>query len=150
MKKIFFLVAASVLLFACNQGGKNAANVEHSSHEHAVADEQLTLNNGAKWRADSITNNNVVYLKTISDNFRIKPFPSANDYQLLGNDLNAGVNKLIRDCKMSGPDHDALHKWLEPVLKESNQLKTITDTSVARATFKDIDERIDNYHNYFE
>ena len=89
-------------------------------------------------------------LKTIADNFRIKPFPSVNDYQLLGADLNTGVNKMIQECKMTGPDHDALHKWLEPVIQETNQLKTVTDTSVAKNTFLSIDKRIDAYHNFFE
>ena len=51
---------------------------------------------------------------------------------------------------MSGPDHDALHQWLEPVLSETNQLKNVTDTAVAAKTFKSIDTRIDDYHNYFE
>ena len=150
MKKIIFLLLGSFVLFACNQSANKTESDDHASHEHAVADTQLTLNNGAKWNADSITSHNVVNLKTIADNFRIKPFPSATEYQLLSNDLNSGVNKLIQDCKMSGPDHDALHKWLEPVLKESNQLKTITDTDAARTTFKSLDERIDAYPNYFE
>jgi hypothetical protein len=150
MKKIYFLALASAILFACNQSAQKPAGEDHASHEEAVVDTQLSLNNGIKWKADSITNHNVVYLKTIADNFRIKPFPSVNDYQLLGTDLNNGVNKMIQECKMTGPDHDALHKWLEPVIKETNQLKTVTDTSVAKNTFISIDKRIDAYHNFFE
>jgi len=150
MKKLLFLFLSSAILFACNQSTQKPATEEHSSHEHAAADTELSLNNGAKWKADSVTNHNVVNLKTIADNFRIKPFPSVNDYQLLGADLNTGVNKMIQECKMTGPDHDALHKWLEPVIQETNQLKTVTDTSVAKNTFLSIDKRIDAYHNFFE
>lgn len=151
MKKLVYLLISASILLACNQSSNKTENDEHVSNEkHTVEDTVLTLNNGAKWKADSITNHNVINLKTIADNFRAKPFPSVNDYQLAGKDLNSGVNKLIQDCKMSGPDHDQLHKWLEPVLKQSNQLKTITDTAVARTTFKSIDARIDAYHNFFE
>lgn len=151
MKKLFYLLFSASFLFACNQSSNKTENEDHATHEeHAVGDTVLTLNNGAKWKADSITNHNVVNLKTIADNFRAKPFPSVDDYQLAGNDLIGGLNKLIQDCKMSGPDHDQLHKWLEPVLKQSNQLKAITDTSVARITFKSVDARIDAYHNFFE
>ena len=50
---------------------------------------------------------------------------------------------------MSGPDHEALHHWLEPVLKETNQLKSVTDTT-ARTTFDSIDKQLDIYHNYFK
>lgn len=151
MKKFFYLLFTSTVLFACGQNSNKTEAEDHAHHEAAtVTDTALSLNNGAKWKADSVTNKNVVNIKTIADNFRIKPFPSANDYHLLGADLNGGIQKMIQECKMSGPDHDALHKWLEPVLSETNQLKTITDTSMARKTFKSIDERIDAYHNFFE
>lgn len=147
MKKLFFLLCCAAIFFACNQSTTENKPDEHADHAHAT---ELTLNNGAKWKADSITNHNVVALKTVSDNFRIKPFPSVNDYQMLGNDLNNSLNTMIQQCKMTGSDHDALHQWLDPILKGTNQLKTITDTTVARTTFKSIDSRIDAYHNYFE
>ena len=150
MKNLFYLLLSIIILSACNQGSNKTITDDSVIHENADIDTVLTLNNDAKWKTDSITDHNVVNLKTIADNFRIKPFPSVTDYQLLGNDLNGGVNKLIHDCKMSGPAHDALHKWLEPVLSQTNHLKTITDTSVARTTFKSIDARIDAYHTFFE
>ncbi len=149
MKKLFYLLAVIVISFACNSGsGKNDEDV-HATHETA-ADTALSLNNGARWNADSVTTHNVVNMKTIADNFRIKPFPSLTDYQLLGADLSNGVNKLIKDCKMSGRDHDELHKWLEPVLKESNNLKTVADTATGRNLFRSLDGRIDAYNNYFQ
>ena len=149
MKKTVFLFLCVAFLFACNQSSDNTKVDEHADHSHAETT-ALTLNNGAKWKADSITNHNVVSLKTIADNFRIKPFRSANDYQVLGADLSNGLNKMIQECKMSGPEHDALHQWLEPVLSETNQLKKVTDTAVSAKTFKSIDRRIDDYNNYFE
>ena len=149
MKKTVFLFLCVAFLFACNQSSDNNKVDEHADHSHAETT-VLTLNNGAKWKADSITNHNVVGLKTIADNFRIKPFPSANDYQVLGADLSNGLNKMIQECKMSGPEHDALHQWLEPVLSETNQLKKVTDKAVSAKTFKSIDRRIDDYNNYFE
>ena len=88
--------------------------------------------------------------KYIVDNFRIKPLPSANDYKTLSIDLNNGLNKMIQQCKMTGPDHEALHHWLEPILKETNDLKNITDTTISASTFKFIDTRLDIYNNYFE
>ena len=110
---------------------------EHDSHGQAQSTE-LSLNNGAKWKADSITNRNVIDLRTIADNFRIQPFPSLNEYQILSNDLNNALNKMIQECKMTGPDHEALHHW-GPILKETDQLKKIADTAIARKTFKNID-----------
>lgn len=149
MKKILFVLGFCAFLFACNQGSDKTETDESADHVHdeSVA---LTLNNGAKWKADSITNHNIVNLKTIADNFRIKPFPSMNDYQVLSGDLKNGLNQMIQECKMKGPDHDALHHWLEPVLKETNELKDAADTTAGHTIFKSIDKQIDDYHNYFE
>lgn len=149
MKKILFVLGFCAFLFACNQGSDKTATDESADHVHSES-VALTLNNGAKWKADSITNHNVINLKTIADNFRIKPFPSMNDYQILSGDLKNSLNKMIQECKMKGPDHDALHHWLEPVLKETNELKDAADTTIGRTVFKSIDKQIDDYHNYFE
>jgi hypothetical protein len=149
MKRIIFGLLFSSFLFGCNQ---NSEEADHHAHEDTsgVQQTQLTLNNGAKWKADSITNQNVVILKTIADNFKIKPFPSSNDYQTLSGDLSNALNQMIQQCKMTGPDHEALHHWLEPVLEKNKELKNTSDTANAKRIFVSIDQRIDDYPNYFE
>ncbi len=137
------------LLSACNQSSDKAEPGEHAGHNQDQA-AALSLNNGAKWQADSVTTNNVAYLKNIANNFKTKPHHLVNDYQALSTDLNNALNKMIQQCKMTGPDHEALHHWLEPILKETNELKNITDTTIAGSTFKAIDMRLDVYNNYFE
>jgi len=137
------------LLSACNQSSNKAESNEHVSHDQDQTTE-LSLNNGAKWQADSVTTNNVAYLKKIADNFRTKPHHLVNDYKALSTDLNNALNKMIQQCKMTGPDHEALHHWLEPILEETNELKNITDTTIAGSIFKSIDTRLDIYNNYFE
>lgn len=149
MKRIKFLLVCASLLFACNQSADKTADNGQAGHEQHQ-DTVLSLNNGAKWKADSVTNHNVVRLKTTADMFRVEPFPSINNYQVLGNDLSNDVDTLIQQCKMKGDEHEALHKWLEPVLNLSGQLKNTTDTSKARQIFKSVDTRIDAYRNYFE
>lgn len=154
MKKILGILFIANLLLACN----TASDKEHSkdinavkdSHEHMEKVSELVLNNGAKWEADSITNHNVIRLKTTADMFRVQPFPSVNNYQLLGKDLSGDLDILIQQCKMKGDTHEALHKWLEPVLNFTNQLKNITDTAEARQIFNSVDSRIDDYRNFFE
>jgi hypothetical protein len=152
MKKSIFLflcTAILVILFACNQSSKNAEANERGNHAEAQT-KGLMLNNGAKWQSDSSTNRNVTDLRTIADNFKIPPHPSLNEYHILGRDLSNSLNKMIQECRMKGPDHDALHHWLEPVLKGSNQLKDITDTTTGRTTFDSINKQLDIYHNYFK
>ncbi len=149
LKKIISLIICVALLTACNQSSNRNEPKEnsHTAEETATA---LTLDNGAKWQADSSTNHHVTDLRTIANMFKVQPNPSLKEYQILGNDLGNSLNEMIQDCKMTGPDHEALHKWLEPVLNESNQLKNVIDTTTARVTFNLIDKRLDEYHNYFE
>jgi hypothetical protein len=64
MKKILFVLVCCAFLFACNQGSNKTTMDERADHTHSE-NVALTLNNGAKWKVDSITNHNVVNLKTI-------------------------------------------------------------------------------------
>ncbi|MEP6465099.1 MAG: hypothetical protein ABJB05_02285 [Parafilimonas sp.] len=149
MKQLKFLLVCAIIFSACNQSTDKTADNGQTGQEQNQ-DTALSLNNGAKWRADSITNHNVVRLKTTADMFKVEPFPSINNYQVLGNDLSNDVDTLLQQCKMKGDDHTALHKWLEPILGLSNQLKNETDTAAAKQVFKSVDARIDAYRNYFE
>ena len=149
MKKNLFIVLCISILFSCNQSSDKSES--HSNDSHSMsADTTLTLNNGAKWTADSITNHNVIRLRVTANMFRVEPFPSLSNYQVLGNDLGSDVDTLLQQCKMKGADHDALHKWLEPILSQSNQLKNITDTTAARKIFSSVDGRINSYDQYFQ
>ncbi len=150
MKKIVYLFIGMTLLFSCNQGNNKQRAENNTGSIQAVDDTSLTLNNGDKWKADSSTYSNVMDLKNTSDMFKIQPFPSLNEYHILGNDLIKEINKMIHECKMTGPDHEALHKWLEPILENANQLKTLSDTAAAKLIFQVIDARIYEYRNYFE
>lgn len=143
---VFVLIAG--VLISCNSS--TPAVHEEAHHEHGVAATTLTLNNGQKWKADAATNNNVASLKNAAEIFSSNSTPAINNYQALGNELGEGLNKMIRECKMSGPDHDALHLWLEPVIQESNELKKISDTTRAREIFYSLKERIEAYQKFFE
>jgi hypothetical protein len=149
MKTKVFIFLCAVALFACNQ---SANNTESQSDEinSSMTDTAMAFNNGVKWKADSITNHNVILLKNTADMFRVKPFPALATYQLLGSDLSGDVNTMIQQCKMKGDAHEALHKWLSPILSQSNQLKNVTDTAVARKVFDNVGRRIDAYYQYFE
>ena len=147
MRKTFQLLSFSLLLLACNSSINKTE--EHAEHSHSETT-NLALNNGAKWKADAITNNNVLDIKAIANNFKIKPSPSVSDYRLLSSDLKNGVDKMIKECKMTGPDHEALHQWLNPVLKNINELKSVSDTTGGSFIFKSLDKQLDDYHHYFE
>jgi len=149
MKKTLFILAFASFLFACNSDSGKKETIEseiHQGHDTSA----LSLNNGAKWKADSITNANVGKLKRMTDSFKINSFPAVAEYRLLGDDLSNGLNIMIQECKMTGPDHEALHHWLEPILSETKELKNTSDTAKGRTIFNSLDKNIDSYNTYFE
>lgn len=153
MKKLLGLIAASAIL-ACNAPTDKEQHTDSTTvtteQQHDAASAELALNNGNKWKADSVTTHNVVSLKNTADMFRVNPTPALANYQLLGADLTNNLDTLVRQCRMKGADHDALHKWLEPVMSLTSQLKTVSDTAKAREIFRTLDGKIDAYRTYFE
>lgn len=151
MKRILMLLLCLSSLLACNhdEPNKEKGDTTEHNHQHSEAP-MLTLNNGAKWNSDESTNKNVSELETIIHRWHGNTNKVLPDYQTAGNELQAGLDKMIRECRMKGPDHDALHLWLEPLLKNVRDLKKASREKEAAAVFHQIDERIKNYHQYFE
>ena len=156
MKQLFYILLSAIFLVACNQA--NEAPVK-DDHDHAATaatetkaqDENLlTLNNGAKWKSDLNTDKNVKALKTVAEDFKTKENPGVDDYHTVANNLGDGLSTMINECKMKGADHDALHHWLEPLLKENKDLKATTDTTMGKTLFNSINTRLNAYQDYFE
>lgn len=149
MKTNLLIILCVSFLVSCNQSTKNSES--HGDDAHSMTnDTTMTLNNGAKWKVDSITTHNVIPMKVTANMFKVEPFPSLENYQILGNDLGHDADTMIQQCKMTGADHEALHKWLSPIINQSAQLKNITDTAEARKIFVSIDRRINAFQQYFE
>lgn len=156
MKRIFFIL--TVLFFVACTGGTDPGTFdEHAGHSHEeelkAADEQqdlLVLNDGNKWKVDANTGKNIKEIEKIIADFKTINAPSTEDYQELNGALARALNKTIQQCTMTGADHDALHYWMAPILKENPKLKDITTAEKSKATFDLIDNRIQLYHQYFE
>ncbi len=151
MKKIFAVVVLSFILWGCsNQGhseNKGADTAAESGHQHETNMGNPGLNNGAKWKADTATLSNVALLKTIVSTSKND---SPENYILTAAEFQDGLNKMIQDCNMKGPGHDALHRWLEPLLEETNVLKSATKVENARETLHKIEEQLNLFTQYFE
>jgi NADH dehydrogenase len=148
---VFILVTG--FLMACNnsenkeikpQPEPTAEHDTHQQHEDAI---ELSLNNGAKWKADNSTNKNVSALNNIV--ISAKPV-TAEDYQNLGRSLQSGIDKMISECRMQGPDHEALHHWLEPLIEKNKKLQATKTIDEGTKTFDLIKKQINLYPNFFE
>ena len=153
------LHAAAIVLLAagflagCQPRNDNKDGTSENIHNQANVDSEkesssgLTLNNGAKWKADSITNFNVSALTKISA--AQKP-SSLEEYHTTGKLIQDALNKLLQDCRMKGPDHEALHHWIEPLLETNNHLVDSKNTGEAVDIFLREQKQINIYPQYFE
>ena len=149
MKKIFFILCSTAFFLSCNQSSNQKEPVENHNHNDSVSTE-LTLNNGAKWQADSSTNRHLAGIKTMANMFKVAPFPTADRYQMLGSDIQAKLDTMVQDCTLKGAPDEALHKWMLPILHQSRELQNITDTAQAKPIFDSLDQRINIYYDFFE
>lgn len=152
------LLAFSLVLFAaCNNAAEtekamDVTKVEtpgahaHEEHHEATA---LSLNNGAKWQTDKNTRTHAAQLNALVDDFTKSTSAELNNYYAFADMVQDELNGLINDCKMKGPEHDALHVWLEPVLKETNNIKTATTIEGAKQATEKLTENVRKFNQYF-
>ena len=62
--------------------------------------------------------------------------------------LQIRIDTLVQQCKMKGPDHDALHVWLEQVLHDLQEVKAGDhDYQKSYAALK---RDVENFYVFFE
>jgi len=117
-----------------------------SRSQQEKASEELVLNNGTKWKIDQATGNNIAHLRQVAK--KINGYTLADLHQK-GAMLQAGIDQMIKECRMKGPDHLALHQWLKPLMEEVAQLNRATNPASAQGHFNQIRKRLALFHQYF-
>ncbi|MEP6612371.1 MAG: hypothetical protein ABJA76_10815 [Mucilaginibacter sp.] len=141
MKKLTLIFLLTAAFFAGNAQGLS---------QHEPASEKLVLDNGAKWKVDKITSDNVANLQQTVKATNGKSVKSLKGYHMAGVALQNGITKMIRECRMKGPDHLALHKWLEPLMEKVSKLSRASDVTVAAQLLDAIKARLNLYNQYFQ
>lgn len=146
------VVTCAALFMACQPAEhKHTETTEQvtapDTHQEQEAAATLSLNNGAKWKADSITNVNVSAIKAVIT--KVNPATVA-DYQAAGKELQAGITKMVSECRMKGADHDALHHWLEPLMETNKKMSAVVSAEEGKELFGVIRKQIEKYSTYFE
>lgn len=155
--KLAICVLLAFSFAACNQTQKNeqqtsamedhANHDEHDGHQHSHA--ALSLNNGEKWASDISTRAHATAMIEKSEAFTKSEKTAISDYQNLANEMQVELNKLVADCKMDGPDHDALHLWLEPVVAEMKSLKEVQSEEEGKAHAEKLNTNLQEFNKYF-
>lgn len=142
------------MLLACvnilNAKNSSTINPLAGTHQHKISSEKLVLNNGAKWKVDHATNGNVNNLKHIFNRFNSGTDRSLKAYKKVGDDLQNGLVKMIKECRMQGPGHLALHKWLEPMIAQVAKLKQASIKAAAAHPVNAIRIQLNRYNQFFE
>lgn len=155
LSKSLLFIPTVVFVMACQNSPTPKTAATSAMHEHLEEDDhlsngQLTLNNGAKWKADKSTNEHAAVLEKLANDFTAINTPDIKT----GKDFSANVEKetasLVSACKMTGDDHEKLHIWLAGVLHDVDMVKQATDQKSVEIAGTRLASSILSYHQYFE
>ena len=152
LRLLYYLL--SVLIISCN----NNTNIEERAqepipeqhHHHEVLSDSVNLNQGNKWRSDAVTNENISSFQHIVEQVKQIKDPGLQEYNDAGTKMQKQLDKLISECRMKGPDHEALHKWLAPLFNSVSSLMKSRDKMEASQLIDEIYSHVNSYKNYFE
>lgn len=153
------ILALAPLLFSCNSSGDKtvktadtaikAKHKEHESGHEQLSASALSLNNGAKWQTDENTRIHVTRLIDSLHAFNAKPNSDHNAYHAFAASMQRDMDSLIRDCRMKGPDHEALHLWLHPVLQDIKDLVSTVTAEEGKESTAMLGRDIEKFNQYF-
>jgi hypothetical protein len=152
MKNNLLYLLFAWTIFSCNESTPSVPESDKSEHvrHDVISTDSLNLNNGKKWRSDTITKENVSSLQAIVQETMAISNPGLKEYNTAGIRLKNQLDKLINECRMKGPDHEALHKWLAPLFNNVSALVKAKDSKEASKLMGDIHMHLNTFNTYFE
>ena len=149
MNKTFLLILGLFLMASCNERTANkeadqkesvtsdtTTKEKETSAEHEHNEATLMLNNGKKWKMDDSTRLNIAALNNILSGGEEKTYVLKS--------VRAQTDKLVRECRMQGPDHDALHLWLTGFLDH------LKEAEAGKEGLGELKEDMEKFGKYFE
>ena len=148
----------AIFIMACNPGNPAATQskttpslakghdtTDHENGYHKI----LALNNGVKWAGDESTRIHAVNLIAIADKFSAGPEANLSTYRTFADNLQGELNQLVKNCRMNGAEHDALHLWLEPIMLGVKELKEVSTTGAGKVAAQKLNEDVKKFNQYF-
>jgi len=138
------MVLAAFVSCTSQQTAEQDENKTANNSEDKIV--TVTLNSGAKWKADEATKKNVTaMIQVVSDS----TYADAGKRKQLYTKLKTKIDTLVKECSMKGAEHDALHMWLEKVLKGLKELKEEDDDEYSEV-YAALKKDIANFYQSFE
>ena len=143
MKKLLILL--TVAFSACTSQVKTEKKGNENPNEQENTITVIPLNNGNKWKADQATKKNVAAMVQVVNDGN---YADATKRRQLYANVQMKIDTLVKQCGMQGAEHEALHLWLEKVLKDMKKLKEEgTEYNVVHAALK---KDIASFYAFFE
>lgn len=128
-----------------------ATNENHNDKTSSIYEnawvEEIEMNSGKKWAANTETNQGVQKMQKSLNTFTTN---TLDEYHKLAQQLNSDKNYVIKNCTMKGASHDNLHVWLLPLMAKIEALSETKTVADAAKIKESISENVSAYNNYFE
>ncbi|WP_111707646.1 hypothetical protein [Lutibacter citreus] len=153
MKKstqLFFAVTILFFTISCKNTTEKKSvqeqpqQTEEQQHNNA---EELQLNNGNLWEANSETTEGINAMLQLMSDFSEVENPEA--YEMLKQNLETQFKTIVQKCTMTGEAHNQLHVFLVPMKGLFNGL-TASDLKNSKAHFNKLNTHLKTYKTYFE
>jgi hypothetical protein len=143
MKQLLIVLLVVIASCTSHQSAEQQANEEAKDDAHAAA--TVPLNSGTKWKADEATRKNVAAMVQVVED---SGYADATKRKQLYASLQSKTDTLIKQCRMQGAEHDALHVWLERVLKDMKEVKE-EDNEYHKA-YAVLKKDVKSFYDFFE
>lgn len=151
-KSTQLFLAVTILFFAvsCKNTTEKKATEEQpqqTEEQHYNEVEELKLNNGNLWEANTETTNGINAMLQLMNNFSEVESPEA--YATLKQNLESEFKTIIKECTMTGEAHDQLHVFIVP-MRDLFKGLTASDLENSKMHFNKLNAHLKTYKNYFE
>lgn len=124
MKTLLFTFSLSIILFSCSSEKKQEKPEETAKDR---TEKEITSKEG-KWKINDTLVMHVKKMESTVTSFHEKELEK---YHILSDTLTAQINAMVNSCRMKGPGHDELHRWLHPFMKMKNKLGETSNLDTA-------------------
>ena len=134
----------AVALVACSTEANKAGRDFRQASLDKLPGAQNTNPGAIKWKADLTTKMNVgLMLKVMTE----RRYLDVSERKNLSSALSSRIDVLVKECRMQGPDHEALHKWLENVIDKMKHLEKGTGY---KKSVEELRGQIESFYFLFE
>jgi hypothetical protein len=145
--KYFTIIAAFIFMTSCVNQESNQSTDKEKIVVHEAQDNEVTLDNGDKWRANFATTKGILNMKTLIKT--VNKDSNIDAYRVLGENLQKEFQHIFQRCDMTGEAHNQLHNYLHPMAAWFKELKE-GNLSQCQSTTLALKEHLEKYDSYFK